>query len=118
MDDVFIFYALLPFAFFFMITVELGTSLFGPKFCPGVFPQYSSPTVVIDLEAKATEAALYIEGQDICSFGCFDINYKRRLLIERKVMTNLDSILKSRDITLPIKVCLVKAMVFSVVMYG
>ena len=43
---------------------------------------------------------------------------KRRLLLRRKVMTNLDSILKSRDITLPTKVCLVKAMVFPVVMYG
>ena len=43
---------------------------------------------------------------------------KRRLLLERKGMTNLDSILKSRDITLPTKVCLVKAMVFLVVMYG
>ena len=43
---------------------------------------------------------------------------KRRLLLERKVMTNLDSIFKSRDITLPTKVCLVKAMVFTVVMYG
>ena len=43
---------------------------------------------------------------------------KRRLLLGRKVMTNLDSILKSRDITLPIKVHLVKAMVFPVVMYG
>ena len=43
---------------------------------------------------------------------------KRRLLLGRTVMTNLDSILKSRDITLPTKVCLVKAMVFPVVMYG
>ena len=43
---------------------------------------------------------------------------KRRLLFRRKVMTNLDSILKSRDITLPAKVCLVKAMIFLVVMYG
>ena len=43
---------------------------------------------------------------------------KRRLLRGKKVMTNLDSILKSRDITLPAKVCLVKAMVFPVVMYG
>ena len=43
---------------------------------------------------------------------------KRHLLLARKVMTNLDSILKSRDITLPTKVCLVKAMVFPVVMYG
>ena len=43
---------------------------------------------------------------------------KRHLLLERKAMTNLDSILKSRDITLPTKVCLVKAMVYPVVMYG
>ena len=43
---------------------------------------------------------------------------KRRLLLGRKVMTNLDSILKSRDIVLPTEVCLVKAMVFPVVMYG
>ena len=43
---------------------------------------------------------------------------KRRLLLERKAMTNLDSILKSRDITLPTKVCLVKAIIFPVVMYG
>ena len=43
---------------------------------------------------------------------------KRFLLLERKVMTNLDSILKSRDITLPTKVCIVKTMVFPVVMYG
>ena len=43
---------------------------------------------------------------------------KRHLLLERKAMTNLDSVLKSRDITLPTKVCLVKAMVFPVVMYG
>ena len=43
---------------------------------------------------------------------------KRRLLLRRKAMTNLDSILKSRDITLPTKICLVKAMVFPAVMYG
>ena len=43
---------------------------------------------------------------------------KRHLLLGRKVMTNLDSILKSRDITLPTKVCLVKAMVFPIIMYG
>ena len=43
---------------------------------------------------------------------------KRRLLLRRKAMTNLDSILKSKDVTLPTKVCIVKAMAFSVVMYG
>ena len=54
-----------------------------------------------------------ITADDDCSNGI-----KKRLLLERKVMTNLDSILKSRDITLLTKVCLVKAMVFPVVMYG
>ena len=49
---------------------------------------------------------------------CISLSIKRRLLLGRKVMTNLDSILKSRDITLPTKVHLVKAMVFPVVMYG
>ena len=50
--------------------------------------------------------------------GDFSHKIKRRLLLGRKVMTNLDSILKSRDITLPTKVHLVKAMVFPVIMYG
>ena len=54
-----------------------------------------------------------ITADDECSH-----EIKRHLLLERKVMTHLDSILKSRDITLPTKVHLVKAMVFSVVMYG
>ena len=49
-------------------------------------------------------------------YSCHEI--KRRLLLGRKVMTNLDSIFKSRDITLPTKICLVKAMVFPMVMYG
>ena len=48
----------------------------------------------------------------------FSHEIKRRLLLGRKAVTNLDSILKSRDITLPTKVCLVKAMVFPVVVYG
>ena len=54
-----------------------------------------------------------ITADDECSH-----EIKRHLLLERKVMTHLDSILKSRDITLPTKICLVKAMVFPVVMYG
>ena len=57
-------------------------------------------------------------GSKITTDGDCSDKIKRRLLLERKVMTNLDSILKSRDITLPTKVCLVKAMVFPVVMYG
>ena len=57
-------------------------------------------------------------GSKITAYGVCCHEIKRRLLLERKVMTNLDSILKSRDITLPTKVRLVKAMVFPVVMYG
>ena len=57
-------------------------------------------------------------GFKITAGGDFSHEIKRRLLLGRKVMTNLDSILKSRDITLPTKVCLVKAMVFPVVMCG
>ena len=57
-------------------------------------------------------------GSKITADGDCGHEIKRRLLLGRKVMTNLDSIFKSRDITLPTKVCLVKAMVFSVVTYG
>ena len=57
-------------------------------------------------------------GSKITADGDCSHEIKRCLLLERKVMTNLDSILKSRDITLPTKVLLVKAMVFPVVMYG
>ena len=60
---------------------------------------------------------LYFLGLQNQNGGC-NHEIKRCLLFERKVMTNLDSILKSIDITLPTKVCLVKAMVFPVVMYG
>ena len=61
---------------------------------------------------------LYFLGSKINADGDCSHEIKRRLLLGRKVMTNLDSILKSRDITLPTKVYLVKAMVFPVVMYG
>ena len=57
-------------------------------------------------------------GSKITADGDCSHKIKRRLLLGRKVMTNLESILKSRDITLSTKVCLVKAMVFPVVMYG
>ena len=57
-------------------------------------------------------------GSKITADGDYSHEIKKRLLLGRKVMTNLDSIFKSRDITLPTKVCLVKAMVFPVVMYG
>ena len=61
---------------------------------------------------------LYFLGSKITADGGWSNEIKRCLLLSRKVMTNLDSIFKSRDITLPTKVCLVKAMVFPVVMYG
>ena len=57
-------------------------------------------------------------GSKITADGDYSNEIKRRLLLGRKAMTNTDSILKSRDIALPTKVCLVKAMVFSVVTYG
>ena len=57
-------------------------------------------------------------GSKITADGDYSHEVKRRMLFGRKAMTNLDSILKSKDITLPTKVCLVKAMVFLIVMYG
>ena len=64
-----------------------------------------------------TVANFILGGSKITADGDCSHEIKRRLLLGRKIMTNLDSILKSRDITLPTKVCLVKAMVFPVVMY-
>ena len=72
----------------------------------------------IDGETVETVADLFLGGSKITADGDFSHEIKRRLLLGRKVMTNLDSILKSRDITLTTKVCLVNAMVFPVVMYG
>ena len=65
-----------------------------------------------------TVSDLNFLGSKITADGDCSHEIKRHLLLGREVMTNLDSILKSRDITLPTKVCLVKAMVFPVVMYG
>ena len=72
----------------------------------------------IDGETVETVADLTFLGSKITAGGDCSHEIKRHLLLGRKVMTNLDSILKSRGITLPTKVCLVKAMVFPVVMYG
>ena len=66
-----------------------------------------------DGEKKETVADSIFLGSKITAHGDCSHKIKRRLLLRRKAMTNLDSILKSRDITLPTKVCLVKAMVFS-----
>ena len=80
----------------------------------------SSPIISweIDGETVETVSDFILGGSKITADVDFSHEIKRRLLLGRKVMTNLDSILKSRDITLPTRVCLVKAMVFPVVMYG
>ena len=72
----------------------------------------------IDGETVETVAHFIFLGSKITADGGFRLEIKRHLLLGRKVMTNLDSILKSRNITLQTKVHLVKAMVFPVVMYG
>ena len=72
----------------------------------------------IDRETMETVSDFIWGGSKITADGDCSHEIKRRLLLGRKVMTNLDSILKSRDITLPTTVHLVKAMVFPVVMYG
>ena len=72
----------------------------------------------IDGEIVETMSDFIFVGSKITADGDCSHEIKRHLLLGSKVMTNLDSILKSRDITLPTKVCLVKAMVFPVAMYG
>ena len=72
----------------------------------------------IDGQTVETVSDFIFLGSKITADGDCSHEMKRRLLLGRKVVTNLDSILKSRDITLPTKVCLVKAMVFQVVMCG
>ena len=72
----------------------------------------------IDGETVERVSDFILGGSKITAHGDCSHEIKRRLLLGRNVMTNLDSILKSRDITLPTKVCLVKAMAFPVVMYG
>ena len=79
----------------------------------------SGPITSWEIDGKTVEtvADFIVLGSKITADGDYSHEIKRHLLLGRKVMTNLDSILKSRDITLPTKVCLVKAMVFPVVMY-
>ena len=72
----------------------------------------------IDGETVKIVSDFILGGSKITADGDCNLEIKICLLLGRKVMTNLDSILKSRDITLPTKICLVKAMVFPVVMYG
>ena len=80
----------------------------------------SGPITSWQIDEKTVErvADFIFLGSKITADGDCSHEIKRYLLLRRKVMTNLDSKLKSRDITLPTKVCLVKAMVFPVVMYG
>ena len=72
----------------------------------------------VDGETMETVTDFILGGSKITADSDYSHEIKRRLLLGRKVMTNLDSILKSRGVTLPTKICLVKAMVFPVVMYG
>ena len=72
----------------------------------------------IDVETVETVSDFIFLCSKITADGDYSYEIKRHLLLGRKVMTNLDSVLKSKDITLSTKVCLVKAMVFPVVMYG
>ena len=74
--------------------------------------------MAIDGETLETVADFIFGGSKITADGGCSHEIKRRLLLGRKIMTNLDSVLKSRDITLPTKIRLVKAMVFPVAIYG
>ena len=80
----------------------------------------SGPITSLEIDGEAVERVsdFILGGSKITADGDCSHEIERRLLLGRKVMTNLDSILKSRDITLPTKIRLVKAMVFPVVMYG
>ena len=80
----------------------------------------SGPTTSWEIDGKRVETVsdFIFGGSKITADGHCSHEIKRRLLLGRKVMTNLDNIFKSRDISLPTEVCLVKAMVFAVVMYG
>ena len=77
----------------------------------------SSPITSWQIDGETVADFIFLGSKTTAGGDCSH-EIKRRLLLGRKVMTNLDSILKSRNITLPTKVCLVKAMVFPVVMYG
>ena len=79
---------------------------------------WSHHIMAIDGEKEETVSDFIFLGSKITADGNCSHEIKRCLLLRRKAMTNLDSVLKSRDITLPTKVCLLKAMVFPVVMYG
>ena len=96
-----------------------GTNLTEAEDIKKRLQEYMEDLYKKDLHKKiCTKSVFIFGGSKITADGDCSHEIKRRLLLGRKVMTNLDSILKSRDITLPKKVHLVKAMVFPVVMYG
>ena len=104
-----------------LITVKEESEKVGLKFDIQKTKMMASGPIIsweIDGETKQTVRDFIFLGSKITADGVCSHKIKRHLLLGRKVMTNLDSILKSRDITLPTKVHLVKAMVFPVVMYG
>ena len=80
----------------------------------------SGPIILYEIDGETVETVsdFILGGSKITADGDCSHEIKRRLLLGVKVMTDLDSILKSGDVTLPTKVCLVKAMVFPVIMYG
>jgi len=80
----------------------------------------SGPITSWEIDGKTVETVsdFIFLGSKVTADGDCSLEIKRHLLLLRKVMTNLDSILKSRDSALPTKVCLIKAMLFPVVMYG
>ena len=98
-----------------MMKVKVKSEKVGLKLNIQKMKTMASSLITSDRE---TVADLIFLGSKITADGDCSHEIKRRLLLGRKVMTNLDSIFKSRDITLPTKVCLVKAIVFPVVMYG
>ena len=96
-------------------SVGINSSLSSPKVFPLILAQYKNRVSMVD---NFNLFNFILGGSKITVDGDCSHEIKRRLVLGRKAMTNLDSIFKSRDITLPIKVRLVRAMVFPVVMYG
>jgi len=105
----------------FLMKVKEESENFGLKFnIQKMKVKASSPIISWQIDGETMEAVtdFIFFGSKITTDGNCNCEVKRYLLLGSKTMTNLESILKSRDITLPTKVCLVKAMVFPVVMYG
>ena len=96
-------------------SVGINSSFSSPKVFPLILAQYKNRVSMVD---NFNLFNFILGGSKITVDGDCSHEIKRRLVLGRKAMTNLDSIFKSRDITLPIKVRLVRAMVFPVVMYG